>query len=72
MSFHLNNAQQIAINDSLLSLTKREIKHLDFISPPFSIYINVIIKQIKHELRELFVNIFSVKNNILTNYSYAL
>jgi len=28
MSFHLNNAQQMAINDSLLSLTKREIKHL--------------------------------------------
>ncbi|GAH81950.1 unnamed protein product, partial [marine sediment metagenome] len=28
MSFHLNNAQQMAINDSLLSLTEREIKHL--------------------------------------------
>jgi len=28
MSFHLNNAQQMAINDSLLSLTERERKHL--------------------------------------------
>ena len=28
MSFHLNNAQQMAINDSLLSLTKRERKYL--------------------------------------------
>ena len=28
MSFHLNNAQQMAINDSLLSLTEREMKHL--------------------------------------------
>lgn len=28
MSFHLNNVQQMAINDSLLSLTEREIKHL--------------------------------------------
>jgi hypothetical protein len=28
MSFHLNNAQQIAIYDSLLLLTEREIKHL--------------------------------------------
>lgn len=27
MSFHLNNAQQMVINDSLLSLTEREIKH---------------------------------------------
>ncbi|GAI98010.1 unnamed protein product, partial [marine sediment metagenome] len=26
--FHLNNAQQMAINDSLLSLTEREMKHL--------------------------------------------
>jgi len=28
MSFHLNNAQQMAINDSLLSLTEREMKYL--------------------------------------------
>jgi len=28
MSFHLNNAQQMAINDALLSLTEREMKHL--------------------------------------------
>lgn len=28
MSFQLNNAQQMAINDSLLSLTEREMKHL--------------------------------------------
>jgi len=28
MSFHLNNAQQMAIHDSLLSLTEREMKHL--------------------------------------------
>ena len=28
MSFNLNNAQQMAINDSLLSLTERERKHL--------------------------------------------
>jgi len=28
MSFHLNNAQKMAINDSLLSLTEREMKHL--------------------------------------------
>ena len=28
MSFHLNNTQQIAINDALLSLTERERKHL--------------------------------------------
>jgi len=28
MSFQLNNAQQMAINDALLSLTEREIKHL--------------------------------------------
>ena len=28
MSFHLNNAQQMVINDSLLSLTEREMKHL--------------------------------------------
>jgi len=28
MSFHLNNAQQMAIDDSLLSLTERERKHL--------------------------------------------
>jgi hypothetical protein len=28
MSFHLNKAQQMAINDSLLSLTERERKHL--------------------------------------------
>ncbi len=28
MSFYLNNAQQMAINDSLLSLTEREMKHL--------------------------------------------
>jgi len=28
MSFHLNNAQQMAINDSLLSLTERERKYL--------------------------------------------
>jgi len=28
MSFHPNNAQQMAINDSLLSLTEREMKHL--------------------------------------------
>jgi len=27
MSFHLNNAQQMAINDSLLSLTERERKY---------------------------------------------
>ena len=29
MSFHLNNAQQMAINDSLLSLTERERKYLN-------------------------------------------
>ena len=29
MSFHLNNAQQMALNDSLLSLTERERKHLN-------------------------------------------
>jgi len=28
MSFHLNNEQQMAINDALLSLTEREIKYL--------------------------------------------
>jgi len=28
MSFHLNNAQQMALHDSLLSLTEREMKHL--------------------------------------------
>ena len=28
MSFHLNNAQQMAINDALLSLTEREMKYL--------------------------------------------
>ena len=28
MSFHLNNAQQMAINDSLLSLTERERRYL--------------------------------------------
>ena len=28
MSFHLNNAQQMAINDSLLSLTERGMKYL--------------------------------------------
>ena len=28
MSFHLNNEQQMAIHDSLLSLTEREMKHL--------------------------------------------
>ena len=28
MSFQLNNAQQMAINDALLSLTEREMKHL--------------------------------------------
>jgi len=28
MSFHLNNAQQMAMYDSLLSLTEREKKHL--------------------------------------------
>ena len=28
MSFQLNNTQQMAINDSLLSLTEREIKYL--------------------------------------------
>ena len=28
MSFYLNKAQQMAINDSLLSLTEREMKHL--------------------------------------------
>ncbi|MBA7577117.1 hypothetical protein ES708_18963 [subsurface metagenome] len=28
MSFHLNNVQQMAINDSLLSLTERETKYL--------------------------------------------
>ena len=28
MSFHLNNAQQMALDDSLLSLTEREMKHL--------------------------------------------
>jgi len=28
MSFHLNKAQQMAINDSLLSLTERERKYL--------------------------------------------
>ena len=28
MSFQLNNAQQMAINDSLLSLIEREMKHL--------------------------------------------
>ena len=28
MSFQLNNEQQMAINDALLSLTEREIKHL--------------------------------------------
>jgi len=28
MSFHLNNTQQMAIHDSLLSLTEREMKHL--------------------------------------------
>ena len=28
MSFHLNNSQQMAINDALLSLTEREIKYL--------------------------------------------
>ena len=28
MSFHLNKAQQMAINDALLSLTEREIKYL--------------------------------------------
>jgi len=29
MSFHLNNAQQMALDDSLLSLTERERKHLN-------------------------------------------
>ena len=29
MSFHLNNSQQMAINDSLLSLTERERKYLN-------------------------------------------
>jgi len=29
MSFHLNNAQQIALDDSLLSLTERERKYLN-------------------------------------------
>lgn len=29
MSFHLNNAQQMAIHDSLLSLTERERKYLN-------------------------------------------
>jgi len=28
MSFHLNNARQIAIHDSIYNLTKREMKHL--------------------------------------------
>jgi len=28
MSFHLNNEQQMALDDSLLSLTEREMKHL--------------------------------------------
>ena len=28
MSFHLNNAQQMAINDALLSLTERERRYL--------------------------------------------
>ena len=28
MSFHLNNAQQMALDDSLLSLTEREMKYL--------------------------------------------
>jgi len=28
MSFHLNDAQQMDINDSLLSLIEREMKHL--------------------------------------------
>jgi len=28
MSFQLNNEQQMAINDSLLSLTERELKYL--------------------------------------------
>jgi len=28
MSFHLNNVQQIALHDSLLSLTEREMKYL--------------------------------------------
>jgi len=28
MSFYLNNSQQMAINDSLLSLTEREMKYL--------------------------------------------
>lgn len=29
MSFHLNNAQQMTIHDSLLSLTERERKYLN-------------------------------------------
>ncbi|MEA3453951.1 MAG: amidohydrolase family protein [Candidatus Caldatribacteriota bacterium] len=29
MSFQLNNAQQMAINDSLYNLTQREMKHLN-------------------------------------------
>jgi len=29
MSFQLNNAQQMAINDALLSLTERERKYLN-------------------------------------------
>ena len=28
MSFHLNTNQQMALHDSLLSLTEREMKHL--------------------------------------------
>jgi len=28
MSFHLNNTQQMALDDSLLSLTERERKYL--------------------------------------------
>jgi len=29
MSFQLNNAQQMAIHDSLYNLTEREMKHLN-------------------------------------------
>jgi len=35
MSFHLNNAQQMAINDSLLSLTEGEMKYLNPTLPKF-------------------------------------
>jgi hypothetical protein len=67
MSFQLNNEQQMAINDSLLSLTERELKYLkdswaETFSKKIFPFIDLKVKQNSRVKARLFSIVVKQKN----------